>query len=403
MGVFFYTIKTKAGTVAKGQVEVESKEKAIEYLHSQGGIILSLKGGKKLKKVKEPTKGKVKVDELVIFSRQLTTLIESGIPIVGALEILSEQTQNAYFKRVIGLILKDLREGASFAGAMAKFPNIFSELYISMVEAAETSGNLPEILERLSVYLEKTSALRKKVVSSLMYPCVVIFMAFAITSFLIFKVIPTFKEIFSMLGGQLPLPTKILIGFSDFLRHFILFIIVALIILGILFKKYISTPQGKKNYHRSLLKMPIVGELIRKMCIAQFARTFATLVRSGVPIITALEIVGKTSGNKVIEESVTKSKKSIQEGIPISEPLEESGVFPPMVVNMIAVGEKTGKLEEMLSKIAQFYEEQTEIAISGLTSLIEPLVIGFLGIVIGGIVVALFLPIIKITSLLGGG
>jgi type IV pilus assembly protein PilC len=309
--------------------------------------------------------------------------------------------ENPYFKKVIAAILKDLREGSSFAAAIAKYPKIFSELYVSMVEAAESSGNLPEILERLSVYLEKSSALRRKIISSLTYPAVVILMAIGITGFLILKVIPTFKGIFATLGGKLPLPTQILVGFSDIMRKQFLLLVVVFVIAVVAFKKYVSTPRGKMNYHKFLIRLPIAGDIIKKISIAQFARTFATLVRSGVPIVNSLEIVAKTSGNKVIEEAVIKAKKSIQEGVPISVPLEESKVFPPMVVKMIGVGETTGKLEAMLSKIAEFYEEQTEAVISSLTSLIEPLVIGFLGIVIGGIVVALFLPIISITTMLG--
>jgi type IV pilus assembly protein PilC len=400
MAIFSYNIKDPSGKVRKGQLEAETKDKALEFLHSQGGIVMSLKE-EKAKTKAAVSRGKVKVDELVVFSRQLTTLIESGIPIVGALEILYDQTMNPFFKKVIAAVLKDLKEGSSFAGAIAKYPKIFSELYVSMVEAAETSGNLPEILERLSIYLEKTAALRKKIISSLTYPGVVVSMAIAITAFLIFKVIPTFKGIFESLGARLPLPTRVLIAFSDFLKAYIIFILIAMVILIVVLKKYINTPAGKKKFHQLLLKLPIAGDIIRKISIAQFSRTFSTLVRSGVPIINALDIVGKTSGNKVIEEAVLGSKKSIQEGVPISEPLEQCGVFPPMVVKMIAVGEKTGKLEAMLAKIAQFYEEQTEIVIASLTSLIEPLVIGFLGIVIGGIVVALFLPIIQITQLVG--
>lgn len=386
----------------KGQVEADSKDKAVAYLQAQGHTVLSVKEEKAGKSRAAPKKGKVKVDDIVVFSRQLTTLIESGIPIVGALEILFDQTTQPYFKNVIGLVVRDLREGSSFAGAIAKYPNIFSELYISMVEAAETSGNLPEILERLSVYLEKSSALRKKIISSLTYPAVVICMAIAITSFLVFKVIPTFEEIFSSLGGNLPLPTMILIGFSKFMRQNIIMMVVVMVLLGYILRFYVSKPKGKRNYHKLLLKLPIAGDIIKKIAIAQFARTFATLVRSGVAIITSLEIVGKTSGNKIIEDAVMGARQSVQEGVPISEPLEACGVFPPMVTKMIAVGEKTGKLEAMLGKIAQFYEEQTEAMISGLTSLIEPLVIAFLGIVVGGIVIALFLPIIKITQLIGG-
>ena len=400
MCLFSYTIRNKDGHVLKGSLEAESQNKAIELLHTQRHMVLSLQEAK-AGKLKSATKGKVKVDELVIFSRQLTTLIESSIPIVGALDILYQQVENPYFKKVIAAILKDLREGSSFAAAIAKYPKIFSELYVSMVEAAESSGNLPEILERLSVYLEKSSALRRKIISSLTYPAVVILMAIGITGFLILKVIPTFKGIFATLGGKLPLPTQILVGFSDIMRKQFLLLVVVFVIAVVAFKKYVSTPRGKMNYHKFLIRLPIAGDIIKKISIAQFARTFATLVRSGVPIVNSLEIVAKTSGNKVIEEAVIKAKKSIQEGVPISVPLEESKVFPPMVVKMIGVGETTGKLEAMLSKIAEFYEEQTEAVISSLTSLIEPLVIGFLGIVIGGIVVALFLPIISITTMLG--
>ena len=402
MGIFGYTIRTQEGKVIKGRLEIESPQKAIDYFHSQGSIVLSIKEIK-AKKSEAMLKGKVKVDELVIFSRQLTTLVESGISIVSALEILTEQTTNLYFKRVISSILKDLKEGVSFSSALAKYPQVFSELYVSMVEAAEISGNLPQILERISLYLEKTSALKKKIIASLTYPAIVVMLAIGITSFLIFNIIPTFKGIFDMLGGKLPLPTFILINLADFLKNNILYIIVSLGAIFFLLKKYISTSKGKEVYHKFLLNLPILGEIIRKIAIAKFSRTFSTLVKSGVSIVTALDIVGKTSGNKIVENAVLRAKQAIQEGVPISTPLQESGIFPPMVVKMVAVGEKTGKLEEMLSKIAQFYETQTEAIISGLTSLIEPLVIGFLGIVVGGIVISLFLPIIRVTQLLGGG
>jgi len=396
MGLFYYTVKDREGRIIKGNIEAPSKEKALEYLHSQGNIVLSLQEKRtKVYSLKE----KVKIDELVVFSRQLTTLIESGIPIVGALEVLTEQTNDPSFKRVLISVVRDLKEGVSLAASFSKHPRVFSELYVSMVEAAETSGNLPQILDRLSIYLEKMNALRKKVISSLTYPAVVVTMAIAITSFLIFKVVPTFKEIFATLGGKLPLPTQILINLADFLKKY-LFVILG--IMGVSFfvlKKYINTGRGKRRYHRFLLNLPIIGDIIRKVAIAKFSRTFSTLVRSGVPITNSLEIVGKTSGNKIIEEAVVKAKKLVQEGVPISKPLEESKVFPPMVIKMISVGEKSGKLEEMLSKIAQFYEEQTDSAISSLSSLIEPLVIAFLGIVIGTIVIALFLPIIKVTQL----
>jgi len=402
MGLYSYAVKTKEGKLLRGVIEAESQAKLIEHFHKEGYIIFSITESKKKKK--SPVKGKVKTDDLVIFSRQFTTLIESGIPVVECLAILEEQIENAYFRGVISLVLKDVREGSALSDAMSKHKNVFPDIYLSMVEAAEASGNLPEILDRVSMYLEKSSALKKKVQSALYYPVIIVLMAIAITGFLIFKVIPTFKEIFSALGGTLPLPTQVLIAFSDMVRRpeAIIAMVTILIGGGFLVKKYISTPEGKRKYHKLLLKLPILGDLVKKISIAKFARTFATLVRSGVPIVKCLDIVARTSGNRIVEDAVIDSKKAIQEGQPISMPLEATGVFPPMVVKMISVGEKSGRLEDMLAKIAQFYEEQTDAMVSGLSSLIEPIVIAFLGVVVGGIVVSLFLPIIKITQYIGG-
>ncbi len=400
MKLFSYNIKNKDGKALKGMIEAESQAKAIEHFHKEGVIILSIKEAKKkIKKIK----GKVKVDDLVVFSRQLTTLIESGIPVVECLSILEEQIENPYFKGIISLILRDVREGTALSDALSKHKNVFPDIYLSMVAAAEFSGNLPEILGRVSLYLEKSSALRKKVVSALYYPAIIILMAVGITGFLIVKVIPTFKEIFASLGGGLPLPTQLLINFSDMVTKKESVIILIGVVFGGFFaiKAYINSPKGEKVFHRFILKLPIVGELIRKMAIANFSRTFSTLVKSGVSIIKCLDIVGKTSGNRIIEDAVMESKISIQEGQPISTPLEKTGVFPVMVIKMISIGERSGRLEEMLSKIAQFYEEQTDAMVAGLSSLIEPLVIAFLGIIVGGIVVSLFLPIIKMTQHIG--
>ncbi|MCD6539822.1 MAG: type II secretion system F family protein [Candidatus Omnitrophica bacterium] len=397
MPLFEYRVRTKEGKIAKGLIEEVSLEKVRDSLHTEGLIIVSIT--EKKGKVR-PISGKVKPEEIVIFSRQLTTLIESDIPLVQGLEILSEQVKNPSFKQIILDILRNVREGSSFHSALSKFPKVFSEFYISMVRAGEASGKLGEILNRVSGYIESTLALQRKVRSSLAYPVIVISMAIVITAFLILKVIPTFKGIFDMLGGHLPLPTRILIGISDFSRRWFLFILGGLLILGIVLKKVSTTPEGRKKIDERLLKLPVVGELIRKIAVAKFCRTFSTLVSSGVPVLQSLDIVGRTSGNKVVEEAVVKSKKFVQEGESLSEPLSRSGVFPPMVVRMISVGEKTGKLEEMLTKIAQFYEEEVNTAVAGLTSMIEPLIIGFLGIVIGGIVVSLFLPILKITQLI---
>lgn len=398
MNFYIYKIKDKNGNIIRGKIEAESQEKAVQYITASGDIILSISEEKIGHKV---GKRRVKAEDLVVFSRQLTTLVKSGITLVEALDILQQQSTNKYFKSVILQMRASLESGASFSNTVAKYPNIFSELYVSMVEAAEASGNLPEILDRLAIYMEKTESLRRKVISSLTYPIVVISMAILITSFLVFKIIPTFKEIFAMLKGELPLPTRILIFISENLKRNLIYVLGIAFGGFIGFKKYISTKSGRIRFDRFLLKIPIIGEIVRKIAIAQFARTFSTLTRSGVPIITCLEIVGKTSGNKIIEEAIGEAKKAIQEGLPVSKPLEDSGMFPPLVTKMISVGEKTGRLEEMLAKIADFYEEQAEAVIANLTSILEPLVIAFLGVVIGGIVVSLFLPIIQITQLIG--
>lgn len=402
MKLFSYVVKDKDEKMLKGVIEAESQKKLIEHFHKEGYIIFSISENKKRKKT--PVKGKVKTDDLVVFSRQFTTLIESGIPVVECLAILEEQVENPFFKGVISLILKDIREGSALSSAMSKHKGVFPDIYLSMVEAAEASGNLPEILDRVSVYLEKSSALKKKVQSALYYPVIIVLMSIAITGFLIIKVIPTFKEIFASLGGVLPLPTRILIAFSDMVRKPASMLTMVVVFLGggFLVRGYISTPGGKKKYHKLLLNLPILGDLIRKIAIAKFSRTFATLVRSGVSIVKCLEIVARTSGNRIIEDAVLEAKIAIQQGQPISVPLEATGVFPPMVVKMISVGEKSGRLEDMLLKIAQFYEEQTDAMVSGLSSLIEPIVIAFLGVIVGGIVVSLFLPIIKITEYIGG-
>lgn len=402
MKFFSYTVKDSSGKIVKGLSEADSKEKLIEHFQKEGYIIFSIEESRK--KTLSRKRGKVKSDDLVIFSRQLTTLIESNIPVVEALGILQDQIEKPYFKEIVGIVLKDVKEGAALSASLSKHSKVFPEIYISMVEAAEISGNLPDILERVSIYLEKDSALRKKIASAMYYPVVIVLMAVSITGFLMVKVVPTFKGIFASLGGTLPLPTRILLAVSEVVSNklFLFIAIVCFFGMGMVIKKYLSTDNGRRNFDKFLINLPVFGDLIKKISIAKFSRTFATLVKSGVSIIKCLDIVAKTAGNKIIEEAVIKSKKFIQEGQSISAPLEESGIFPPMVTKMIYIGEKSGQLEGMLTKIAQFYEEQTDSLVSGLSSLIEPIIILFLGVVVGGIVMSLFLPIIKITQYLGG-
>jgi type IV pilus assembly protein PilC len=328
-------------------------------------------------------------------------MVDSGIPLVQALDILSEQLENNTFKEIISKIRHDIETGSSLSEAIGRHPKVFSPLYINMVKAGESSGMLDDILDRLATYLEKTAALQRKVKSSLIYPAMVSGMAVLITMVLIVKVVPTFKGIFDILGGTLPAPTRILIAFSDLVRHFFPFLIGGVIFFIFALSRYIRTEGGRLRWDRLLLRLPVFGQLLRKVSVAKFARTLSTLVKSGVPILTSLGIVGKTAGNKVIEIAVANVRSSIREGENIAKPLAQSGVFPPMVDRMIAVGEQTGELEKMLSKIADFYDEQVDAAVSGLTSMIEPLIIAFLGVVIGSIVIAMFLPIFKITELLG--
>ncbi|MDD4909926.1 MAG: type II secretion system F family protein [Candidatus Omnitrophica bacterium] len=396
MPVFRYKAKDSGSAVKSGEIEAGSVQDAADILHKRGYTVISLDAAKALRSRRES----VSTDDLVVFSRQLATMIESGISLVQALAILSEQAEKKSFKSVIGSMRQDIEEGSSFSEALAKHAGIFPEIFRSMVQAGEASGMLEEILERLAVYIEKSAALRRKIVSSLIYPAVVISMAVIITAVLLLKVVPTFKAIFDILGGQLPLPTKILIFTSDLLRHNILYVIIAAAAAFFLFRKYYATQKGRYAVDKRMLSLPVFGRLAIKVAVVKFSRTLATLVKSGVPILNSLEIVARIAGNKVVEEAVLSARKSIREGEPIAGPLSNSGVFPPMVVRMIGVGEQTGELEKMLTKIADFYDDQVDAAVSGLTSLLEPLVIAFLGIVIGGIVISLFLPIFKITQLI---
>jgi type IV pilus assembly protein PilC len=394
-----YSAKDKDGRTITGTIEGASESDVIEALHKKELIIVEFFAVKAKKKGPIAVGGGVGLEDMVIFSRQLATMIDAGIPLIHALSILSEQIECEKLKEVVGSVRADIEAGMSFCDALAKHPKVFSELFINMARAGESSGMLNEVLERLASYLENTAALNRKIKSSLVYPAVVITMAILITAVLLLKVVPTFKGIFESLGGELPLPTMILIGTSDILRKYFLFVLAGFIVFAFAFKKYISTEKGRMVFDRFKLKAPVLGPLFRKLAVAKFSRTFSTLVKSGVSILNALEIVSKTSGNRVIETAVLNCSKAVRDGEPISRPLSKSGVFPPMVCRMINVGEQTGQLEKMLNKIADFYDDQVNASAAAMTSLIEPLVIGFLGIVVGGIVVALFLPVFKISQL----
>lgn len=398
MSIYQYIAKDKAAHTLRGMLEATSENEVVQLLHQKELAVVSIKSVKKKSMAKQGG-GKIKMDDVVVFSRQLATLIDSGIPLVAALGMLIEQVENPNLKDVIWGIRHDIEAGLSFCESITRYPHVFSAFFINMVRAGETSGTLDDVLERVATYLEKTAALTRKVKSSLAYPTVVITVAILITSVLLLKVVPTFKGIFDILGGSLPLLTRMLITVSDLLKRFFIFVVIGLGTLGFFLKRYINTEKGRYNLDQVKLKAPILGLLFRKVAVAKFARTLSSLVKSGVSILDALSIVAKTSGNKVVEEAINDSIHSVREGEPIAQPLARSRVFPPMVTAMIGVGEQTGKLETMLTKIADFYDEQVDAAVAGLTSMIEPLVIAFLGIVIGGIVIALFLPIFQITQL----
>ncbi len=404
MPQFRYVAKDSAGKTATGIVEATDRKGAIDILRKKELVIVSLEEGKDKASflsgiaISPFSKG-VKIDDMVVFSRQLTTMIESGIPLVNAMDILGEQTEIPFFKQVIFRIRDDIKAGASFSEAISKEKRIFSPLFVNMVRAGESSGTLDEILDRLATYLEKTSALQKKVKSALVYPAVVMIMAALVTLLLIIKVIPVFKEIYSGFGAALPRPTLALILVSDFMRRYFFLGVIGTVFFVFILTRILKTEKGKYFFDRLKLRVPVFGPLLKKVAISKFTRTFSTLVKSGVPILSSLDIVGKTSGNLVVEKAVEKVKVNVRDGENIADPLARSGIFPIMVVRMISVGEKTGELEKMLSKVSEFYDAQVDAAVSGLTSMIEPLIIAFLGVVIGTIVICMFLPIFKLTEI----
>ena len=331
MNSYQYTAKDRSGQSVNGVVDAVSEAEAADILHKKELIVISVTPIKaKSEKSTSSKDQKVKTDDLVIFSRQLATMIDAGIPLVHALGILSEQTEAKGLKDIVAVVRRDIEAGMSFSDALSKHNKVFSELFINMARAGESSGMLDEVLDRLATYLEKSAALNRKIGSSLVYPAVVVTMAVLITGVLLLKVVPTFKGIFESLGGTLPLPTQILIFTSDILRQYFLYLVGAIVVISFIFKRYVSTEAGRYQFDRKKLDIPVMGVLFRKVAVAKFARTFSTLVKSGVSILNALEIVSKTSGNKVIEKAILECQKSVREGEPISKPLSKSGVFQKM-------------------------------------------------------------------------
>jgi type IV pilus assembly protein PilC len=343
--------------------------------------------------------GKVKSQDLVVFTRQLATMMDAGLPLVQSLTALEEQTESKAFKPVLKQITARVEEGAAFSEALAEHPRVFNRLFVSMVQAGETGGLLAEILDRVASYLEASARLKKKVKSAMSYPTIVCFIAISIALFLIVKVIPIFADIYKDFGAKLPGPTQVLIQISNFIRAYFLFSIIGIGLVVFGFVKLKRTKRGGMLWDRTKLKLPVFGKLIHKIAMARFTRTFSALVRSGVPILETLRIVGQSAGNALVEQAVEKTATSIERGDNIAVAMGQHPIFPPMMVRMVAAGEQTGKVDVMLEKISDFYDEEIEATLSALTSLIEPLLIVFLGVVVGGIVICMFLPIFKLNEI----
>ena len=398
--------RSRNGSSQKGVMEAPSQMVVEAQLKRFGFSAITIKEqGKGLSmELKIPGLGakKVTTKELVIFTRQFATMIDSGLPLVQCLEILSSQQENKAFKEVLLKVKESVESGSTFADALGKHPKVFDNLYVSLVAAGEVGGILDTILNRLAAYTEKSMKLKKQIKGAMVYPATVMSIAIIVVGVIMVFVIPTFSKMFADFGGDLPGPTKIVIALSNFLVKYIFVIILAIFGLIFLFKKYYATNKGRMTMDRLALRAPIVGDLIRKVAVAKFTRTLGTLVSSGVPIMDGLDIVARTAGNKVVEDGILHVRQSISEGKTIAEPLAECGVFPPMVVQMIAVGEATGAMDAMLSKIADFYDDEVDSAVGAMTAMLEPMLMVFLGVVVGGLVIAMYLPIFKIAGTVGG-
>ena len=406
MPKFDWEARSKAGSTQKGVMEAGNAAQVESQLKRYGFSSITVKEqGKGLNmQLKLPGSGakKIETKDLVVFTRQFATMIDSGLPLVQCLDILSGQQENKTFKEILVKVKESVESGSTFADALAKHPKAFDQLYVNLVAAGEVGGILDTILARLAAYIEKAMKLKKQVKGAMVYPITIMSIAVIVVGVILVFVIPTFAKMFADFGGELPMPTKIVIAMSNFLTKYIVVIIAALFGIKWAIGKYYATPGGRKKIDRLALQAPVAGPLIRKVSVAKFTRTLGTMISSGVPIMDGLEIVAKTAGNKIVEEAIYKVRQSISEGKTIAEPLAESGVFPPMVVQMISVGEATGAMDAMLNKIADFYDDEVDDAVGAMTSMMEPLLMVFLGTTVGGLVIAMYLPIFKLAGAVGG-
>jgi type IV pilus assembly protein PilC len=407
MPTFAYSGRTRGGQTVTGERVADSADAAVAALRREQVMVTKIEAARAAKAEARPKpakKGGVKVPakNLAIFTRQFSVMIDAGLPLVQCLDILGKQEPHKGFSKVILKTREDVEAGAALADAMKKHPKTFDALYSNMIAAGEAGGILDTILKRLATYIEKAVKLKGEVKSAMIYPIAVVVIAALVVGAILWKVIPTFSQLFSGLGAQLPMPTRVVIAASDMVVAYGWVLIIALGVLGYAFKSYYSTDSGRHVVDRVMLKLPILGNVLRKVAVARFCRTLSTLLASGVPILDGLDITARTAGNAIIEDAIQTTRSGIERGETISGPLRETNVFPSMVVQMINVGETTGALDAMLSKIADFYEEEVDAAVAGLLTLMEPVMIAFLGVVVGGIVIAMYMPIFDLISKLTG-
>lgn len=403
MPTFVWKGRTLAGEAQSGEIEVSRQEEVFDALRRKRILVTSVRpkgAGFKLPKLGGSS---VSTKDLAIFTRQFATMISAGLPLVQCLDILAKQASKPSFGRIIGDVTRDVEAGATLSDALGRHRKVFDDLFRNMVAAGEAGGVLDEILMRLATYIEKADALKRKIQSAMVYPIVVLTVALGATAFMLIFIIPTFAKMFSDFGGELPLPTRIVLALSGFLKGYWWALLLAIVGSFYGFNRYYRTENGRRVVDAAMLKFPVIGDVLLKGAVARFTRTLGTLIASGVPILAGLEITARTAGNKIISEAIMTARASIREGETVSAPLKTSGVFPPMVVQMIAVGEQTGALDEMLTKIAVFYESEVDTAVDTLTSIIEPVMIVVMGGIVGGMVVAMYLPMFKLISVVAGG
>ena len=399
---FVWKGRSPKGETLGGEYKAGDRREVSEYLRKRRVTITSIK-----KKPKELTFGflqktKISVKDLCVFTRQFATMVNAGLPLVQCLDVLARQMDKANFKLIIQQVMQEVEGGSTLADGLKRHPKAFSDLFTNMVAAGEAGGILDIILQRLAVYLEKADALQRKVKGAMMYPSIVAVVALSACIFMLMVVIPVFAKMFSDFGGELPGPTRVVMGLSDFLRVYWWTILGGGAALFLAIKTYRNTASGRLAIDRLLLRLPILGSVLRKSAVSRFTRTLGTLISSGVPILQGLEITSRTAGNKVIQQAIERTSASISQGDTIADPLRESGVFPPMVVQMIGIGEQTGALDEMLSKIADFYDDEVDAAVEALTAAIEPIMIVVMGTMVGGMLVAMYMPIFKMATVVGG-